>query len=296
MSALHVRLFGHFELSSREPAACEQSLTGKAKELFCYLLLRRNRPHSREVLASLFWPDATTAQSKKYLRQALWQLHSFLQRLANLQLLRINDDAVELCAGSDLWLDVAEVERAFQNTRGVQGENLEANQAQGLKQAVAVYQGELLEGWYHDWCLCERERLRGMHLAMLDKLMGYCEVRGDYELGTSYGEQMLQHDRGCERTYERLMRVLYRAGDRGAALRQYERCVAALRDELGVKPSERTKRVYEQIRTDSLACCCSEGEPVAGRSRARLDQLRALLLTLRQRIEQDLAEIDRELF
>ena len=102
MLALQVRLFGHFRLSSGDPAS-EQTLTSKAKELFCYLLLRRNRPHSREVLVSLLWQDATTAQSRKYLRQVLWQLHSFLLRLANPQVLRINDDRVELCTRSDLW-------------------------------------------------------------------------------------------------------------------------------------------------------------------------------------------------
>lgn len=290
MSSLRVRLFGHFELSNGE-AGCERGLTGKAQELFCYLLLRRSHSHSREVLASLFWQHATTAQSRKYLRQVLWQLHSVLEKLAPHPVLRVDDDKVEFCAVPDLWLDVAEMERVFQSTRGTHGESLASCQAEDLMRTVPVYHGELLEGWYQDWCLCERERFRSMYLAMLDKLMGYCEVRGDYELGASYGEQVLQYDRGCERTYERLMRILYLGGDRGAALRQYERCVIALRDELGVKPSERTRRVYEQIRTDSLAPAYPQPVP----QHHQLDDLRSLLLTLRRRIEQDLAEIDRVL-
>jgi len=27
---------------------------------------------------------------------------------------------------------------------------------------VDLYQGDLLEGWYQDWLLCERERLQNM--------------------------------------------------------------------------------------------------------------------------------------
>jgi hypothetical protein len=41
-------------------------------ELFCYLLLHRNKPHPRELLATVFWPECTTVQSRKCLRQALW--------------------------------------------------------------------------------------------------------------------------------------------------------------------------------------------------------------------------------
>ena len=84
---------------------------------------------------------------------------------------------------------MAEVERAFQNARGIPGENLEALQAEDLKQAVAVYQGELLQGWYQDWCLCERERFRDMYLAMLDKLMATVKFRAIANLAPAKGNK-----------------------------------------------------------------------------------------------------------
>jgi DNA-binding SARP family transcriptional activator len=55
-----------------------------------------------------------------------------------------------------------------------------------------------------------------------------------------------------ERIHRRLMRLYYLAGDRTAALRQYERCVTLLREELGVDPSERTVALYRQIRSGRL--------------------------------------------
>jgi DNA-binding SARP family transcriptional activator len=78
MSQLSVRLFG--KLSIRCNDRCVDGLTGsKVQELLCYLLLHRDRPHCREALASLLWSDVSTAQSKKYLRQALWQLQGALR-------------------------------------------------------------------------------------------------------------------------------------------------------------------------------------------------------------------------
>src|SRR6266849_10383737 len=77
MSRISIQLFGRFCIQRDE-----QVLAGfeahKIQELFCYLLLHRQHSLSRESLASLLWPDTTTAQSKKRLRQALWHLQSAL--------------------------------------------------------------------------------------------------------------------------------------------------------------------------------------------------------------------------
>src|SRR5438128_1039451 len=59
----------------------------------------------------------------------------------------------------------------------------------------ALYRGDLLEGWYSDWCLYERERLQHMYLAMLDKLMEYSESHQEYETGQTYGMRALRYDR-----------------------------------------------------------------------------------------------------
>jgi DNA-binding SARP family transcriptional activator len=121
-----------------------------------------------------------------------------------------------------------------------------------LQNAVDLYRGDLLEGWYQDWCLFERQRLLNMYLAMLDKLMGYCEAHQEYESGILYGMRILRYDQAQERTHRRLMRLHYLTGDRTAALRQYESCVAALKEDFGVGPARRTVALYEQIRSDQI--------------------------------------------
>ena len=60
------------------------------------------------------------------------------------------------------------------------------------------------------------------------------------------------------RTPRRLMRLYYLLGDRAEALRQYERCAAALDEELGVNPSKSTLTLYRQIQADQL----DEPEPM----------------------------------
>src|SRR6266581_1729799 len=254
MSTLRIYLFGKFGVRHNE-----QVLDGfdarKVQELFCCLLLHRDHSLPRETLASLLWPDTTTVQSKKNLRQTLWQLQSALgshnERVKG-RILLVEQDWVQLNSEAGIWLDVAVFEQAYNLVQKTPGQELDGSQAQLLQDTVQLYQGPLLEGWYQDWCLLERERLQSMYLAMLDKLMSFSEVHYDYETGLLFGMRIMCYDRARERTHRRMMRLYYLLGDRAEALRQYERCATALDEELGVKPSKSTLALYRQIQADQL--------------------------------------------
>jgi DNA-binding SARP family transcriptional activator len=254
VARLRVCLFGKLSLQCN--GRCVPGFDArKIQQLFCYLLVHRDHPHPREVLAGLFWGDTSTDQSKKHLRQALWQLQSALDRKRESSigsLLTVDAGWVDLHSGPDLWLDVAEFEEAFAPVQDIQGRDLDLEKAHLLERAAQLYHGDLLEGWYEDWCLFERERLQNMYLAMLHKLMGYYEVNKQYETAILHGTRILFFDRAREQTHQHLMRLQYLAGNRTAALRQYERCSVALDEELGVKPAKFTLALYQQIRDDDF--------------------------------------------
>jgi tetratricopeptide (TPR) repeat protein len=165
--------------------------------------------------------------------------------------LSIESDWIQLNSHTRLWLDAAVLEQSFQQVQDLPGSQLDPAAAQTLQAVIDHYQGDLLESCYADWCLLERERYRHMYLAILDKLMAYCEVSQQYAAGISYGEIALRYDRARERTHRRLMRLFHFSGYRTEALRQYARCVRALAEELGVEPTQQTQQLYEQIRVDS---------------------------------------------
>ena len=255
MCKLQVSLFGKFCLQA-EGNITHGLETRKAEELLCYLLLHRDRPHPRETLADLLWGEISSSQSKNYLRKTLWQLQSGLDAISENtvcpRILLIDGEWIQVNSESDLWLDTSILEEVYNNARGRLGRALTEKEVQSLEEAVSLYRGDLLEGWYCDWCIYERERLQHLYLALLDKLMDYCEAFRLYENGLSYGERILRHDRARERTHRRLMRMYYLAGDRTAAIRQYRKCVEALHEELGVEPANRTRVLLSMIQTDQL--------------------------------------------
>jgi DNA-binding SARP family transcriptional activator len=245
-SSCVVHLFGKF--NAKVGDASVETLPGRrTKELLGYVLLFREQPHHREILAGTLWPESSTAQSRRYLRQGLWHLRT-LDGMGSV--VSIQSDWIQ-ANRANLWLDVAEVEEAFAPVKLVPGEQIDAEHARHLRRVVPLYRGDLLEGCYQDWCIYERERLRTMYIALLEKLLGYCETHGQPEEGLMYGEKLLRQDRAHERAHWRLMRLHYLAGDRTGALRQFGHCRDALQEELGVAPGERIIGLYEQIRADS---------------------------------------------
>lgn len=296
MAMLDISLFGKFSVLSRE-----QALDGfdscKVQELFSYLLLHRGHSHPREILAGLLWGDSSTAQSKKYLRQALWQLQAALGAQGEPEnerrTLLIEPGWVQVNPVADVQLDVASFEQGYALVQKRPGRELDEASARAMQAAVSLYQGDLLEGWYQEWCLYKREQLQNMYLSMLDKLMDYCEAQQHYEEGFDYGARILRHDRASERTHRRLMRLHYLAEDRTAALRQYRQCVGALHEELGVRPARLTITLYEQISADRLADPLSLDTENALASEIATTKLPEVLGRLHQ-LQEALAEIQRQ--
>lgn len=247
---LKVFLFGRFRIQLGNEILKWRSSV-KSQELLCYLLLNRNRSHFRETLASILWDNVSTSQSKQYLRRALWQCQSTLSNwmpsspktviLTEGDWIRINPDV-------DLWVDANYFYATCTQVQGISDKELDIETRRQLCEAVHLYRDSLLEGWYQDWCLFERERYRHLLLNSLDKLMLYSECAGEYEMGIAYGTRILQLDQAREHTHRRLMRLYYLLGNRTDALRQYDKCQLVLHEELGIQPDQTTTDLYEEFR------------------------------------------------
>jgi len=308
MAGLHIFLFGKLKLSFEN-----QDILGlearKAQELFCFLLLNPHRSHFRETMADLLWGDAPATQPKTYLRKAIWQLQTVLDAhvtVTRVPLLLAETDWVQLNDKADYWLDAQVFKEIFTLVQNIPGRHVGAMQAKQMEQAIKMYRGDLLEGWYSDWCLYERERYKYMYLAMLDKLIAYHEVKQNYEQGISYGVEVLRHDPARERTHRRLMRLHYLAGRRTESLHQFERCASILDRELQVKPSKRTQFLFETIRNDHLETIRNDhlSNVASSISQAnapappflfdlfdRLQQLQVTIRTLQYQIQQDIQTV-----
>lgn len=278
MAGFRIKLFGKFS-AERGSQIIEGIQARKVQELFSYLLVSKNHLQPREVICEVLWENQPPAKAKKYLRQALWRLQLALSETANSREPEIvaDNDWIQISPAARFWLDITEFEQIFNAFNDKDPCDLTLKDFRTIKSAVDLYRGDLLEGWYQDWCLFERERFQIMHLMLLDKLVQYCEIHGHYAAGLAYATNILRHDHAYERTHCQMMRLYFMAGDRTQALHQYQRCVTALRNELDIEPSESTKQLYEEIRSDTFGSSFPSGKEVSGKRNESAQTLSRML-------------------
>jgi DNA-binding SARP family transcriptional activator len=212
----------------------------------------------------------------------------------------VEGDWVCLNDAQDLYVDVAEFQRSYDSTNSA---DLQASSAQVLHEAVQLYKGDLLEGCYQDWCLYERERFQTLYLAALDRLVVFSETNKDIPRGLAYAAEVLRYDPARERAHRQMMRLYFAAGDRTAALRQYERCVVALKTELGVRPTARTIQLMKIIQAGEadtalpLRSTEEESSPEIASHLLpevlnHLKEVRATLRNMQREVQQDIRTVE----
>ncbi|SHG35104.1 DNA-binding transcriptional activator of the SARP family [Desulfacinum infernum DSM 9756] len=250
MERLSVHLFGGFRADRGMPPQ-PLHLTRTAQHLFAYLLLHRRRPHPREVLAGTLWGETDDEKGRACLNTALWRLRKVLEPPPvprGTFLLTTSSGEVGLNPDAPLTLDVAAFE---ENLRGVSAWS-EATpdpwETSRVEKALTLYQGELLAGFYEDWILEERERLHCLYIDALTGLMYAHKHHGNVARSLETALRILKEEPFREDVHLVVMRLYQETGQRFMALRQYEKCRRSLEEELGIPPSEKTRRFYESIR------------------------------------------------
>jgi DNA-binding SARP family transcriptional activator/predicted ATPase len=227
--------------------------SNKERALLTYLAVEAHRPHRREVLAGLLWPDWPDRDALSNLRYALSNLRQAIgDRTAEPPFLLITRDSLRFNLASNYSLDVKVLTEATVATAPPPS-------IEELQRAVALYQGSFLEGFsvsdsagFEEWVLFTRERLARMISAALRQLTEACEQRGEFERAQTWAWRQIELEPWDENAHQRVMRLLALSGKRGAALAQYEACRRQLAEELGVEPAVETTRLYEQIRDGKL--------------------------------------------
>jgi DNA-binding SARP family transcriptional activator len=119
-----------------------------------------------------------------------------------------------------------------------------------LVSALAHYRGDLLVGWYDDWVLSERERLRILCLRGYRRLMEHYASVGELENALAAGLSALRIEPLQELVQQRVIELYHASGQRVAAIRQFEKLSILLKEELGIAPAKETRCLIDRIRAD----------------------------------------------
>ena len=257
MTKIEISLLGSWQIAQLA-GPTKKELRRKEQGLLAYLAVESSQTHSRDSLIGLFWPDLPPADARNNLRVALSRLK---RNFGDSNILETTRYTIRMNPDSPVWLDVGQFLALIDQTEAHDHRSVAACQPcqDQLKQAVDLYRGEFLTGFFledclafEEWLFVWRERLHVQVLKQLDQLVQTGEDNGRYPDAEEYARRAIELDPLQESAHRQLMRALYAQGQRSAALSQFQIGETVLRDELGVEPEAETVRLRQEIQAETL--------------------------------------------
>src|SRR5688500_5306466 len=168
----HIQLFGELQVQHGDQVTT-RFRTRKTGQLLACLACPLDRAHRREELMEQLWPESDPDTARTQLRHQLYLLRRLLEPpgapagsvlLADRTSLRLN--AAVVTTDVDAFeAALAAAKQAEQRTERVTR----------LAEAVELYRGELLPGYFDDWVQQRRQWLAERYFEALGELLAHLE-------------------------------------------------------------------------------------------------------------------------
>lgn len=259
MAHLEITLLGTFQARLDG-----ELLTGfrsdKTRALLAYLAVEAGRPHRRDWLAALLWGDYDDRSARRSLSSALANLRQLLVPLADPAQASpvLESDRYDIRLRSDVAaVDVL----AFRRLLAISEKHPHRSLVHcppcidRFTQAAGLYSGPFLPGLtfgdspgFDEWQRTQQEDLHQQALQVFSTLAMHHLSEGAWSLAEQYARRQINLQPWHEEAHRQLMVILASAGQRNAALTQYDLCRTTLARELAVEPEEQTTALFNQIR------------------------------------------------
>lgn len=250
---LDLRVLGSFQARRGTTALKSDCFERRrALTLLKILITRYGRVVPRDELIDMLWPGDAPKDAAKllkiavhYLRRGLGDEHDGRPETS---FILTEPNGYAFNAGSSHSIDALDFEAAAEDGFRLDRQGRWREAFTALHAAASLYRGDYLEDEpYSDWCLSRRRHLRDTYVDVLLTSARLLRCNGDYAAAAERYRRILELDRCLEDVHRDLMEVLSRCGKRTQALRQFEACRQALREEFDAPPALETEALYRSI-------------------------------------------------
>lgn len=249
---LRIKTLGGFRVLRGDTPISEKEWQGKKpRAILKAIVASSSKGVLNEIIMEDVWPDAPFDKVGNNYKVGLHRLRKALEpgidKALGSSYIHIKDDALYLdedfCeVDIHTFLSLIENGRINEKKGDIKGA------LKHYDEAAALYKGDFLpEDLYAPWIELRREKLRNAYLALLLRIATLHENKGAMSKAISFYKKAIRISPLLEDAYQRLMVLYSNMGKRNEALKIYERCRKALRDELDVEPDQVTVALYEKI-------------------------------------------------
>lgn len=250
---LDLRVLGSFAARrGRTPLSIDCFARRRAVTLLKILVTNYGKAVARDELVELLWPTDVPKDAAKLLKIAVHYLRRGLGESENgktdASFISTEPNGYAFNPTSPHRLDAREFEATAEEGLRYERQGRWREAFVALQTAADLYGGDYLEDDpYSDWCQRRRRQLRETLFEVLLTTARLRRSAGDFEAASRCYRRILELDPCMEDVHRDLMDVLCRCGKRTQALRQFEECRRALREEFDVAPDVETETLYRSI-------------------------------------------------
>ncbi len=228
---LRLALLGGFQLQKGDR---EIVIAASGQRLIALLALH-HRPLTRLRAAGTLWPEFSTKRSLADLRTTLWRINQSGEAIVT-----ASQSAVALNADIDV-----DVLKLMALTRQLDQAAVGLGQIDLDSVTMPELTSDLLPDWYEEWVQDERESLRQIRLHGLEILAAALTRAGRHNDAIQAALAAIRMEPLRETAHRTLIEAHLAEGNWSEARRQFRECRRLLREELGVEPSESTRRLIK---------------------------------------------------
>lgn len=204
--------------------------------ILCYLIVEKEAI-SRLKLASLLWPEHNESRALTNVRKSL----SILRREVGDYIIT-NYHEVTFNHSLPIKYDLDLLKSPIETAADVDA-------------LCDLFRDDFMAGFYvrhappfDTWLSFRRAHFLRQTLKKLEQTASEMDRLGRYEQAIKLGQGCVRIDPARESAHRRLMHWYFQAGQRESALKQFDICHTALKEELGIDPDPETKALYRSIR------------------------------------------------
>jgi predicted ATPase len=178
-------VFNQVSTGQSTPLIIERFRTHKTACLLAYLAIYP-KPHAREVLVELLWPEQDPKTGSQNLRTALSSLRRQFEPpgVAEGSVLLTSRTKIQLNPQS-IITDAGEFSAAIRDAKSAFDD---AFAVENYERAVSLYGGRFLPGYYEDWAMSEAECFATGYFAALQQLIKHYEAQNDITRALHYAQ------------------------------------------------------------------------------------------------------------
>lgn len=209
-----------------------------SKRLLAFVAMHDRRIARRHAAGTL-WPTGDEGRAAGNLRSALWRLNRACTPL-------ITADKFSLALNEDVVVDLQVVSQWASRVTSAS-----PTESDLVVQFWALDSLELLPGWYDDWALMERDRVRQRMLHALEVMSGALVQQGRCAEAVEVAMLAVSNEPLRESAQLRLVEAHIAAGNWLEGRRRFDKYRRLLMSELGTEPGPQLSNLLH--RTDEIA-------------------------------------------